>query len=98
MTKGQVLGTITLSYNGNTYATVNLLADEDVSASRFLVLQRDILEFLHRPILWIGIGSAVGVIVLLLILRAALKSRRRRYGRSSSSSPRRKGGYRGRRR
>lgn len=98
VTKGQVLGTITLSYNGNTYATVNLLADEDVSASRFLVLQRDILEFLHRPILWIGIGSAVGVIVLLLILRAALKSRRRRYGRSSSSSPRRKGGYRGRRR
>ena len=98
VTKGQVLGTVTLSYNGNTYATVDLLADEDVSASRFLVLKRDILEFLHRPILWIGIGSVVGVIVLLFILRAVLKSNRRRYGRKSAGSARRKSGYRGRRR
>ncbi len=98
VTKGQVLGTVTLSYNGNTYATVDLLADEDVAASRFLVLKRDILEFLHRPILWIGIGSAVGVIVLLLVLRAVLKANRRRYGRKSAQPSRRKNGYRGRRR
>ena len=98
VTKGQVLGTLTLSYNGNTYATVDLLADEDVAASRFLVLQRDILEFLHRPALWIGIGSVVGVLVLLLILRAVLKSNRRRYGRRPSPAARRKNGYRGRRR
>ena len=94
--KGQVLGTVTLTYNGSTYATVDLLADEDVAASRFLVLQRDILEFLHRPVLWISIGGVVGAVVLLCILRAFFKSRRRRYGRPSA--PARRQGYRGRRR
>ena len=96
--KGQVLGQITLSLDGNVYATVDLLADESVEASRLLVLQRDILEFLHRPILWIAGGGAVGAALLLLILRAVLKSRRRRYGRTSSSPRRNASGYRGRRR
>ncbi|MDE7244841.1 MAG: D-alanyl-D-alanine carboxypeptidase [Oscillospiraceae bacterium] len=94
--KGQVLGTVTLTYNGSTYATVDLLADEAVAASRFLVLQRDILDFLHRPVLWISIGGVVGAVALFYILRAVLKSRRRRYGKAAA--PARRPGYRGRRR
>ena len=95
--KGQVLGQMTLNYGGAVYATVDLLADEDVEASRLLVLQRDIKAFLRKPALWIAIGGAVGLVVLILILRAVLKSRRRRYGRGPVAA-RRSSGYRGRKR
>ena len=94
--RGQVLGQITLSQNGTVYATVDLLADEEVSASRLLIFQRDLLEFLHKPYLWVGIGGVIGLAVLVLILRAVLKSRRRRYRRKGSKPRRPSGGYRGR--
>ena len=93
--RGQVLGQITLSQNGTVYATVDLLADEEVSASRLLIFQRDLLEFLHKPYLWVGIGGVIGLAVLVLILRAVLKSRRRRY-RRKGSKPRRISGPVGR--
>jgi len=98
VTKGQVLGQITLSSGDTVYATVDLLADEDVSASRLLVFRRDLLEFLHRPVLWLAVGGTAAAIVLILILRAVLKSRRRRYSRASSRGRRYSSGYRGRRR
>ncbi len=47
--KGQVLGQIVLSRENTVYATVDLLADEDVSASKLLVFRRDLMEFLQRP-------------------------------------------------
>jgi len=89
--RGQVLGTITLSYGDTVYATVDLLADEDVSASRLLVFQRDMLEFLGSTKFKIGAAAAVGVILLIVVLVLALRSRRSRHDR-------RRGGYRGRRR
>lgn len=89
--KGQVLGTVTLSYGDAVYATVDLLADEDVSASRLLVFQRDMLEFLGSTKFKIGAAAAAGVILLILVLVLALRSRRGRRDR-------RRGGYRGRRR
>lgn len=89
--KGQVLGTVTLSYGDTVYATVDLLADEDVSASRLLVFQRDMLEFLGSAKFKIGAAAAAGVILLILVLVLALRSRRGRRDR-------RRGGYRGRRR
>ena len=89
--KGQVLGTVTLSYGDTVYATVDLLADEDVSASRLLVFQRDMLEFLDSTKFKIGAAAAAGVILLILVLVLALRSRRGRRDR-------RRGGYRGRRR
>ena len=95
--KGQVLGQITLSYQDSVYACVDLLADEDVEASRLLLLQRDILEFLHRPAVWIAAGGAVALVVALLLIRMALRSRRRRYGRGPAAA-RRSSGYRGRKR
>lgn len=95
--KGQVLGQMTLIYGGAVYATVDLLADEDVEASRLLILQRDIKEFLRKPYLWIAIGGVIGFVVLVFILRAVFKSRRRRYGRGPVAA-RRSSGYRGRKR
>ena len=98
VTKGQVLGKITLSNGDTEYATVDLLADEDVSASRLLVFRRDLLEFLHRPTVWICVGSAAAAVALLLGLRAFLRARRRRYRKVSSRGRRTSSGYRGRRR
>lgn len=89
--KGQVLGTVTLSYGDTVYATVDLLADEDVSASRLLVFQRDMLEFLGSTKFKMGAAAAGGVILLIVILVLALRSRRGRRDR-------RRSGYRGRRR
>ena len=94
--KGQVLGQVTLRYGNTVYATVDLLADEDVSASRILIFQRDALEFLHRPVVKYSAIGAATLIVLLIVLRLVLGSRRRRYGRGTSR--RSIGGYRGRRR
>lgn len=98
VTKGQVLGQITLSSGDTVYAQVDLLADEDVSASRLLVFRRDLLAFLHRPALWICVGSAAAAVALLLGLRAFLRARRRRYRKVSSRGRRTSSGYRGRRR
>ena len=98
VTKGQVLGKITLSNGGTEYATGDLRADEDVSASRLLVFRRDLLEFLHRPVVWLAAGGTVAAIVLICVLRAVLKSRRRRYRRASYRGRRNSSGYRGRRR
>lgn len=96
VSKGQVLGQITLSHGDTVYATVDLLADEDVAASRILVFQRDFMLFLHRPSVKIGAIAFAALVLLILILRLVFKSRRRRYGRGYSGS--RSGGYRGRRR
>ena len=98
VTKGQVLGQMTLSSGDTVYAQVDLLADEDVSASRLLVFRRDLLAFLHRPALWICVGSAAAAVALLLGLRAFLRARRRRYRKVSSRGRRTSSGYRGRRR
>ena len=91
VSRGQVLGTVTLSHNGVVYATVDLLADEDVSASRLLVFQRDMLEFLGSTKFKMGAAAAAGVLLLILILVAVFRSRRGRRDR-------RRSGYRGRRR
>lgn len=94
--EGEVLGSITLSYNGTEYATVDLLALNDVEASRLQIFLRDARLFLDKP----SVKAAGAVLAALLILFAAWRlvfSRRRyRYGRSVSRSQRT--GYRGRRR
>lgn len=78
------------------YATVDLLADEDVSLSRLLVFRRDLIEFLHKPALWFALGGTAAFIVLILVLRVVIKARRRRYNRRQAA--RKNNGYRGRRR
>lgn len=97
--KGQVMGTITLKSGDTVYGTVDLLADEDVAVSRLLVFRRDLLDFLHKPTLWIVLGASGGAIILLVILRAIFKSRRRSsYSRRQAARRSGSNGYRGRRR
>lgn len=97
--KGQVMGTITLKSGDTVYGTVDLLADEDVAVSRLLVFRRDLLDFLHKPTLWIVLGASGGAIILLVILRAIFKSRRRSsYNRRQAARRSGSNGYRGRRR
>lgn len=93
---GQKLGTLTLSYDGITYATVDLLASFDVEASRIQTLLRDIQDFFSKPVVRI-----VGVVLLLLLIflvvwKLFLGRRRYRYGRSVGR--RNRSSYRGRRR
>ena len=94
VTKGRVLGQITLSYNGVVYGTVDLLADEDVTESRLLVFQRDALEFVKSTPFKLGVAGAAALILLIIIVCAAAKKRRRR----SRNDSNRRGSYRGRRR
>lgn len=97
--KGQVMGTITLQSGDTVYGTVDLLADEDVAVSRLLVFRRDLLDFLHKPTLWIVLGASGAVIILLVILRAIFKSRRRSsYNRRQAARKNGSSGYRGRKR
>lgn len=93
--EGDVLGTMTVSYRGVTYGTVPLIALNDVSASRILTMERDVMLFLHRP--WVKYAAAglVLLIFLILILILSARSRRRRRRRSGRSVYT---GYRGNRR
>ena len=94
VTKGQVLGTVTLSYGDTVYGTVDLLADEDVSASRLLVFQKDVLEFFQSTSFKLGVALFAALLFLVIVLRIMLAKKRRRRRRESS----RRAGYRGRRR
>lgn len=92
---GQVLGTIQLSHDGHVYATENLLALNDVEASKMLVFLRDLKLFFAKPAVKIaGIVLAV-LLVVLLVWKLLFGRRRYRYGRSASRGYRRSG-YRGR--
>lgn len=97
--KGDVLGTLVLSLDGEEYTSVNLVAVNDVEASVFLVRRAQAQELLSR---WYikALLIAVAVLLLALLLRLTLfRARRRnsRYG-SYSGSRRRSGSYRGSRR
>ena len=95
--RGQALGSLTLSLNGEELATVDLVASNDVESSGVLVLLRNIQEFFRSTAVKV-IGIAVlAVIAALVIWKLTIGRRRYRYGRSVS---RRSGGggYRGRKR
>ena len=96
ITEGDVLGQITLSYDGVTYGSAPLLAMSSVSASRFLQMEYAVTSFFSRTIVKV-------VIVLLILLLIALAvwnrffRRARRYGGKNSGRVRHNS-YRGRRR
>ena len=92
---GDELGEMTLSYNGDVYGTVPLLALSNVSASWILLAKRTVGEFFARPLAKLIL--VVLIILLLLVLVLLLRARRasrRRYRRKRYSAA---GNYRGRR-
>ena len=93
--QGQVLGSLTLSLDGETLATVDLVASNDVESSTLLVVMRRVHDFFASPVV-----QVIGLVLLVLITalvgwKLTIGRRRYRYGRSVSR--RRGGGYRGRR-
>jgi D-alanyl-D-alanine carboxypeptidase (penicillin-binding protein 5/6) len=91
---GQQLGEIILSYGDTVYATVPLLASNDVAASRLLLVQRQIGDFFHRTSVRIVCALLAALVLALVVWKLTVGRRRYRYGKSVSR-PR---NYRGRRR
>ena len=95
--EGQVLGTMTLSLDGQELATVDLLAMADVEADGLLVFWRDVQVFFSKTVVRV-VCIVLGVLILALIIwKLTIGRRRYRYGRSVNRRGR-GGGYRGRRR
>jgi D-alanyl-D-alanine carboxypeptidase (penicillin-binding protein 5/6) len=94
ITAGDVLGQVTLSYNGVTYATVPLVALNDVSASSFLRARHAISVFFSRTIVRVVLIAIVVLAIAIFVLVKFFR-RNRRYGSRKSARHR---SYRGRRR
>ena len=93
ITAGDVLGHITVSYNGHDYVSVPLLAISDVSASGFLIGKNAVRSFFSHTYVKIGVILLVIAVALFFFWWHTVRPRRR-YGRNQrrgGSSP-----YRGR--
>lgn len=100
VTAGDVLGTISIVYDGVNYGTLNMVAIDDVTRSEFQYNMRLIQSYWAK---WWVKALVILVIVLILVfifwaavIRPRSRKRRRRYSYSGSS--RGNGSYRGRRR
>ena len=95
---GQKLGTITVTdSDGNVYASVDLLAANEVPASRVLTILHKLQVFFSNPLM--KILAAVIVVLALVLLIRRLRRRPRRYrGGQSYLTRRRNHRYHGRRR
>ena len=94
VTAGEELGQVTLSYDGKVYATVPLVALNDVEASRMLTILHNIKQFFEKTIVRVILGILVGLAAALVIWKLTLSRRRYRYGRPT----RHRNSYHGRRR
>ena len=94
--RGQQLGTITVSFNGQEYGTLPLVASIAVERDEWLYRLDRLEKFFGQ--LWVRILLVViAVVILLLLVRHFLfGGRRRRYGRAYTGGGR--GRYTGRRR
>ena len=90
------MGEITLSFEGRVCATVPLLAQYDVGASKFLTVKYQVEQFFAQTIVKIALVALV-LLVAAIVVWWKFFRRKRRYGNSSRRS-RRSRSYRGRRR
>lgn len=93
--KGQVLGTVTVSYKGKEYGTMDLVALNAVERDEWMYRVSRVKAFFGQ--LWVKVVLIVLAVLVLvfLIRRLFLGGRRRRYGSRTYSGTRR---YRGGRR
>ena len=91
VTKGQILGEMTISYEGREYGTLNLVAVNNVERSELMYRIDRAEKFIAQPWVKFAAGGIVAFILFLIILIAALTRKKRRRARSYS-------GYSGRRR
>ena len=95
--EGDVLGSMTVTLDGEELAVVDLLAFTGVEASRIRVLWRDVKNFFSTAAAKAGLAVIGALIVALGGWRLLFCRRRSRYGRRTGPGGRR-GGYRGARR
>ena len=94
---GQVLGVLTLSYDGVEYGKLDLVADTSVERSDFLYYKHQVETFFQNA----GVRLllvVVLVIVVIVLLRVLVFRKRRRYRSGVGMGAGRRGHYSGRRR
>lgn len=92
--EGQVLGVMVITYQGEEYGTLDLVADSSVERSELLYRLDRIQKFFQNG--WVKLLLVVILVaVVALLLRIFVFSKRRRY---SSAGAGRRGSYSGRRR
>jgi hypothetical protein len=94
--KGDVLGEITLTYEGRVCAVVPLLAQFDVNASQFLIAKLQVEQFLAQRTVKIAF-IAIVILVAAIVIWWKFLRRKRRYG-GYGTRRRSHRSYRGRRR
>ena len=95
--EGDVLGTMTITLDGEELAEVDLLAFTSVEASRLRVLWRDVKQFFSTTAAKVVLGVLLALAAVFGGWRLLFSRRRYRYGRSVGGG-RRRGVYRGPRR
>ena len=94
--EGQVLGSLSLSLDGETLAEVDLVASNSVEASGLLVFGRNLRNFFRSTPVKIAGIVILALAAALVIWKLTVGRRRYRYGHSVTR--RSGGGYRGRKR
>lgn len=94
--EGQVLGTMKLSYEGEVYGVLDLVAVTSVARSDLLYKKQQFIQFFQRSDVRMAL-VVFAVVVVLILLRLLVFRKRRRYS-SSSGGRRSRGHYRGTRR
>jgi len=93
--EGQVLGTMKLSYEGEVYGVLDLVAVTSVERSELLYKKAQFINFFRQSGTKIAIGTVL-VIAVIVLLRLLVFRKKRRY--TSSAGSRSRGSYRGSRR
>lgn len=76
--KGQVLGTATITYQGQTRQTINLVANDAVERSQWAYILHSIKSFFTSKLFLISLGSLFAVLLILLIVRNVNIQKRRK--------------------
>ncbi len=80
VTEGQVVGTYSVSQNGEVLGTVELVAKNSLARSEFLVVLDTIERFTKSTFFIVTVIAAVVLTILYFVIRAILRSTRRRGG------------------
>lgn len=75
--KGDVLGTASITYNGEIRATIDLIAANDVERSQTAYIFSQIKAFFNSLVFKIIIGVLIALIVILIVIRTINVRRRR---------------------
>ena len=99
VTAGQKLGTVTLTYNGAVYGTLDMVAADDVERSEFLYTIQQIQYYWDQWWVKAAVIGGAALVLLFVGYMAVIRPKRRRAKRYSYSGGGRRGGsnYRGRR-